>query len=221
MRKILILLLLVPVVGWGQLTAFWPLNANANDYTGNGYNGTASSVTYSQGCAIFNGTSSKITWSDNAIFRLGAGKAGSWIFYYNYTETGKDYYPLYMANIQNGYIIEMYYGYSVYFTHRDGLWSAGAGESGTSNDGKWHQVAFTIDANSSGSSTHVLYMDGVEVGRETNAIQANYSAAITPSFGFGSNVYFKGSLKNLSLFSGTIIPPASIKNQYSLYKGFF
>lgn len=55
----------------GQLTnglvAHWPFNGNANDASGNGYNGTATNVTYTTGingisntAALFNGTSSYI-----------------------------------------------------------------------------------------------------------------------------------------------------------------
>jgi hypothetical protein len=55
-------------------TAYYKLNNNANDSSGNGYNGTASNVTYAAGkfddAAVFNGTSSKIGWFEYILYYI-------------------------------------------------------------------------------------------------------------------------------------------------------
>jgi hypothetical protein len=61
-------------------TAYYKLNGNANDSSGNGYNGTASNITYAAGrfgnAAVFNGTSEIV--AANSILPSSGGFAISW-----------------------------------------------------------------------------------------------------------------------------------------------
>jgi hypothetical protein len=52
---------------WANTLAYYPLTQDANDYSGNNRNWTASNVNYTAlswvDCAVFNGNNSKITWN--------------------------------------------------------------------------------------------------------------------------------------------------------------
>ena len=64
-------------------TAYYKLNGDALDSSGNGYNGTASNVTYAAGrfgqAAVFNGSSSKINTGVTNAFDLQTFSVSAWI----------------------------------------------------------------------------------------------------------------------------------------------
>src|SRR5690606_35078959 len=61
------------------LVAYWKYNGNSNDSSGNGHNGTDTSMTYGAGqvgdCAIFNGSTSKIIVPDANGFSFTNGSS--------------------------------------------------------------------------------------------------------------------------------------------------
>ena len=60
-----------------SVIAWWKLDGNSNDASGNGHNGTDTAITYTTGkinqAASFNGTTSKITVPDSDAFSFNGG----------------------------------------------------------------------------------------------------------------------------------------------------
>ena len=94
MRKIItILLLLLNCVIKSQVVAYYPLSSNANDYSGNGYNGTLNGATIEQyhgisiGAALFNASLENISLPSMS-FSSPVVTFSFWLnSYYNSTQT--------------------------------------------------------------------------------------------------------------------------------------
>jgi hypothetical protein len=79
--------------GGKMLIGHWPLNGNANDISGNGYNGTPFNLTYTAGkvgqAGNFNGTSSYIIRNSADGFPTGNVTAtiSAWVYFRSFTST--------------------------------------------------------------------------------------------------------------------------------------
>ena len=150
------------------LVAHYPLNGNANDESGNGYNGTVSGASLTtdrfnqSGKAynfLWNGTSSdkiQVPGTSGLNFSTGGFSLSAWVKFsgasiggYNYPIISKHY-----CGEQSGYVLMLY-------NDKITFWMAGAAgysylstpESYT--DGQWHQVTAVYDG-----ANRYIYIDG-------------------------------------------------------------
>jgi hypothetical protein len=198
-------------------TAYYKLNGNANDSSGNGYNGTASNITYAAGrfgnAAVFNGSSSKI---DLPVLGLGGGAARSVSAWINTTDNGA---------------LQFIFGsgtqavYQVFAIHLTATGKVSVSYSASQLDSvgapiknnQWHHIAVTFSGGSTANT--VLYVDGIaqnltEVGTPGTVNTGNQNYAIgynspNPSYPF----YFDGSIDQVRIFNSAL----SAGNVTSLY----
>jgi len=197
--------------------AYYKLNGNANDSSGNGYNGTASNVTYAGGrfgqTGVFNGSNSKIEISGLNSF-LASSSSKSWSCWVKTTSTG---------NIGNRAIISDYgngvgnYNFDCFLTPVDGkvlLYSSAGGSSVgmtslvTINDGVWHHICAVQDT----ATTNLkLYIDSNLQGSITIGTGTRLSSLFIGTYGAG--YYWDGEIDQVRIFSSAL----SAGNVTSLY----
>jgi Concanavalin A-like lectin/glucanases superfamily len=168
--------------GWltNGLVAYYPLDGNANDASGNGFNGTPTAVTYGIDrsgqpfkAAVFDGISSTIP-----IYGLSNGNffpvtLSVWV---NGSPTfGSDYGVIckYAVSSANGFGVfaTLNYLHSFYFGSQGNVYGSNQGLKGLNTlDSKWHQIVVTYDSNGG-----VIYVDGFAV--DSVAWTGNPSAA--------------------------------------------
>ncbi|MFZ1261378.1 MAG: LamG domain-containing protein, partial [Chitinophagaceae bacterium] len=150
------------------LVAYYPFNGDANDESGNGYNGVVSGAFLTSdrfeqtGKAYnftFNGTSSdkiQVAGTSGLNFSSGGFSVSGW-FRFTGTAGAGNNYPIFSKHNcgeQSGYIVMLY-------NDKITFWMAGAGgysylstpESYT--DGQWHHVAAVYDG-----ATRYIFIDG-------------------------------------------------------------
>ena len=197
--------------------AYYKLNGNANDSSGNGYNGTASNVTYAAGrfgqTGVFNGSNSKIEISGLNSF-LASSSSKSWSCWVKTTSTG---------NIGNRAIISDYgngvgnYNFDCFLTPVNGkvlLYSKAGGSSVgmtslvTINDGVWHHICAVQDT----ATTNLkLYIDSNLQGSITIGTGTRLSSLFIGTYGAG--YYWDGEIDQVRIFSSAL----SAGNVTSLY----
>jgi hypothetical protein len=208
--------------------AYYKLNANANDSSGNGYNGTATSVTYAAGrfgnAAVFNGSSSYIQtnlnltasytisfWSKKAISSNNGYAIGS-------TD----------ANIRNGIIMNPYADAT-----NSGMWNfiprnASGGnvsrfQGGTSTVNVWQHIAITFNGTLNGGTT-TFYQDGSLMSNiilGTNPLPNSTPANITSNplvigraGAYSLGDFFNGTIDQVRIFN-TAISAANVTSLYN------
>ena len=173
-------------------TAYYKLDGNATDSSGNGNNGTASNITWSNGrfgqAAVFNGSSSKLTnmpfiaanssYSISLWFKTSSSARQSIIASNSSTHS-------IALNINNGQLAihETDVGDSDTFT-------------GTWNDGNWHHLVMV--------NKSAIWVDGVSRGTTTQDLFENEKL----EFGYwehsGPIYYFNGSLDQIRILSTSL-----------------
>jgi hypothetical protein len=197
--------------------AYYKLNGNANDSSGNGYNGTASNVTYAAGrfgqTGVFNGSNSKIEISGLNSF-MASSSSKSWSCWVKTTSTG---------NIGNRAIISDYgsgqgnYNFDCFLTPVNGkvlLYSKAGGSTVgitslvTINDGVWHHICAVQDT----ATTNLkLYIDSNLQGSMTIGTGTRLSSLFIGTYGAG--YYWDGEIDQVRIFSSAL----SAGNVTSLY----
>jgi beta-xylosidase len=195
-----------PVKADGKgLVAHWPLNGSADDATGHGYDGvTAGKTTWSDGALSLQG--GHVQLPNNMLTGAPAATVSADVlvdpaqqtpyFLYGFGNTGKD-------GVGNGYL------FSTGDTYRGaiatGNWST---EQGVNTNrplprGVWKNVTLTV-----GDGVEVLYLDGVEVGRNTGVTTkpSDIGGGITAANYLGRSVYapdkpFLGKMKDVRLYN--------------------
>ena len=187
-------------------TAYYKLNNNANDSSGNGYNGTASNVTYAAGkfddAAVFNGTSSYI--DTNATFTPDLMSFSVWVKPTNSSSTR------YVSSNRGGNSTN-YKGVDLGITPSGNIYSRfdNGGSRGSSNSDTvpvplniWTHLAFTIDMS---NSIQKVYKNGVFVYQETTSGSvATGNDFYIGRYYFSSSDYWQGSIDQIRIFSSAL-----------------
>ena len=197
-------------------TAYYKLDSNANDSSGNGYNGTASNVTYGNGrfneAGNFNGTNSIISLPSNLI----SGTTDSdysvsmWVKFN--TLPTSNFISLIGPNLSVFRLLLYYnsgstynvnllrtFGGSYYYT------SASTGIQATLSTGQYYNIIVTYQ-----SSNKLVngYLNGNPIGSYTLNLSASGTAG-APILGSynGSTLYnLNGSLDQMRIFSSALAP---------------
>ncbi|MFD5246734.1 family 43 glycosylhydrolase [Amycolatopsis sp. NPDC058340] len=191
------------------LVAHWPLKDNAKDATGHGYDGApAGDVKWSGGSLEFGGGNGHVQLPNNLLNGAAAATVSADVFVdpgqqtpyflYGFGNTGP-------SGAGDGYL------FSTGGTDGDGFrgaiasgnWTTeqGAASKGGLPRGVWKNVALTV-----GGGSAVLYLDGVEVGRDDKVTirPSDLGGGVTAANYLGRSVYsadktFKGRMKDVRL----------------------
>jgi hypothetical protein len=159
-----------------DLAAWYKLDGNANDSSGNGYNGTPSNITYTTGqfgqAASFNGTNSGITISDTADLRLtGDYTISLWL---NVSSMGTIQRPINKDDANDfsaGYAFVVETNGDLSWVHNDGstnqIWATGVSLSANT----WYNITCVY---SDSLNLRTIYLNGVS--QNTRATNTNVAA---------------------------------------------
>ncbi len=208
----------MPVNG-SKLIAWYPLSSNANDYSGNGYNGVPTNVIYSgvndytidptgqlqqnyvSSAANFNGTNSyasvPLAWNSGTNISVEA-----WVYL--------DKIPTNNAGIVSAVSSSNYGTISIFpngncyiqvgITNTTGSWQPQDG-SECLVPNKWYQIVAVANQT---NNTYSLYINGAK--QFTNTFKGTLEAATSFNIGLFSyqNAYFPGSIKNVQIYKNAI-----------------
>ncbi|MFZ1532571.1 MAG: LamG-like jellyroll fold domain-containing protein [Chitinophagaceae bacterium] len=203
------------------LVAYYPFNGDANDESGNGYNGVVSGAFLTSdrfeqtGKAYnftFNGTSSdkiQVAGTSGLNFSSGGFSVSGW-FRFTGTAGAGNNYPIFSKHNcgeQSGYIVMLY-------NDKITFWMAGAGgysylstpESYT--DGQWHHVAAVYDG-----ATRYIFIDGQQKISDAFAYTVPNGANWALGGYNGCNGGFNGKVDEIRVYSRGLTP-AEILQQY-------
>ena len=192
--------------------ALYQLDSNANDTSGN-YNGTASNISYSNGCfdnaAVFNGSSSKIS-----LPSLGSGFTGSsarsvsaWVkISSNPSASMTIFNSGGAATLQSfGFFIGTSRQIIISYYNRN--WET----SQTISLNKWHHIVFTYNGGAvQTSSNSKIYIDGTlatlgsTTGSATGSTNTSDSHHNIGVYGATSVLYFNGKIDQVRLFTSEL-----------------
>lgn len=202
------------------ITAYFRFNGNSNDSSGNGYNGSDTSITYQNGYAVFNG-SAKIAFSAK-FMPVGAKTIVARI----YVPTGtSDGYLYDDDNAQSGYgnniVIRISSGFYTTLWRYPHTLGYQIVSTLLFDLDKWNLLWVSWDGTNT-SNAAKIYLNGkfaaqgTSTGIEDRVSQLNpfIGQATTSTSGFTGNVdTFWTANSQLSI--------ASMKNEYARIKGFF
>jgi hypothetical protein len=190
--------------------ATYKLDGDAGDDSGNGYNGTASNVTYAAGkfddAAVFNGSSSKITLPNSTAFDVnttGEFSISAWIK----PNTLSSRNPILCSTSTFDPLDSSYIDYRLTlwtngFPKMDQSYGGGSGtqvsaiSSVVANVGQWNHVVGTIKNNGDVK----VYLNGVLTGTNTNA-GSTTRASYIPTIGtYGSTHKTDGLIDQVRIF---------------------
>ncbi|MFS8097503.1 family 43 glycosylhydrolase [Lentzea alba] len=193
------------------LVAHWPLNATsgqvAKDATGHGYDGAlAGDVSWSGGALQFGGRTGHVQLPNNMLTGASAVTVSADVlvdanqqtpyFLYGFGNTAPN-------GVGNGYLFST--GNNYRGAIATGNWTTEQGvDSGSAlARGVWKNVTLTV-----GNGVEVLYLDGREVGRNTNATikPSDIGGGITAANYLGRSVYaadrtLTGKMKDVRLYN--------------------
>jgi beta-xylosidase len=197
------------------LVAHWPLNATsgqvAADTTGHGYDGAlAGDVTWSGGALSFGGTNGHVQLPNNMLTGATAATVSADVLVDPNQQT-----PYFLYGLGNtapsgagdGYLFSTggTAGGGLRGAIATGNWTTEqqAAASGGLPRGDWKNVTLTV-----GNGVEVLYLDGVEAGRNTNATikPSDIGGGVTAANYLGRSVYaadryFSGKMKDVRLYN--------------------
>jgi hypothetical protein len=196
------------------LVAHWPLDAKsglvAADTTGHGYDGAlAGDVAWSGGALSFGGTNGHVQLPNNLLTGASAATVSTDVFVDPNQQTPYFLYGLgntAPSGVGNGYL------FATGGTADSGLRGAIATGNWTTEQqaqsttplprGVWKNLTLTV-----GNGVEVLYLDGVEVGRNTSATikPSDIGGGVTAANYLGRSVYapdkfFTGKMKDVRLY---------------------
>lgn len=224
MRKLLLILLFIPCLSFGQVVAYYRLNGDATDASGAGLNGTAvGTPSYVQGVAT------QAVSVDKATPKyVDLGTPAALELYTNFTVIAWISTTTTLTGGDVGFCVSKDYstgarGWGMgMFNDQKGYLEVGGSQrvknaGPTLNDGKWHQIATTKNG-----TAWAVYVDGVQIGTYTGSLTANSSAKWYINGRHYTGV-FSGMVQNIDevQFYSSAMTAAQIKNEYSVKKGFF
>ncbi len=194
-------------VSTSGLIAYYPFSGNANDASGNGYNGTVNGAALTadrfgnaNSAYSFNGTNNYISLSNTSAlnFTSGGFSLAAWV---NFTADNNDVMIIakHIPYYGNGYFLGVgHTGYpsNVFNFFVDSDIRLKTAE--TYNDGKWHFVAGVYDG-----TTQYLYVDGVLKGSQQRTYSNTNNIDITIG-GLVGNSYFNGLIDDVRIYSRAI-----------------
>jgi len=215
------------------LIAYWPLNGNANDLSGNGHNGSLNNVTpttdrfgNANSAYYFDGVTSYISVPDSSTLRLSGGNftLNAWI------KMDSTYNLSYGSQIMTKRYSGANSGWTWSVTGQAsstvGVLSFGPGGGSTNAFGtkqislnQWHMV--TVTSVFTGSAQQVnIYIDGV-LDNMTSGV-ATPNAAVTADLYIGRDnpavpsggYFFHGSMDDLRIY-GTVLDASQISQLYN------
>ena len=204
-----------------SLVAYYPFNGNANDESGNGYNGTVSGASLTTDLFnqsdkaynfIWNGTSSdkiQILGTSGLNFSTGGFSLSAWVKFSGASSGGYNYPIVSKHNCgeQSGYILMLY-------NDKITFWMAGAAgysylstpESYT--DDQWHQVTAVYDG-----ANRYIYIDGLQKISDAFAYTIPNTANWALGGYNGCNGGFNGKLDEVKVYNRGLTS-AEILQQY-------
>lgn len=214
------------------LIAYYPFNGNAQDASGNGYNGTPTDVTYGYNrfgqqfnAAIFNGTSSKIPVYGLASFNFLPVTLSVWVNGVPITGGDTGIICKYAVSSVNGYAL-FSYGDRVrswYFGGSGSVYGINQGIYGLNTlNGNWHQIVVTYDF-----SGGVIYVDGAPVDSLAWSGSPAASTSTMPviigdyaSADGTDNRFFNGSLDDIRIYNRAL-SSSEVAQLYASESGLF
>lgn len=205
------------------LVAYYPFNGNANDESGNGYNGSVSGATlttdrFNQADNAykfaFDGFSSdkiQVSGSSDLNFSTGGFSLSAWVKFSGTAGSGNNY-PIVSKHIcgeQSGYILMLYNGKLTF-------WLAGSGgynvlsTSEDYSDSSWHHVVAVYD-----DINQYIYVDGV-LKNSAPFVYTVYNSALWALGGYnGCNGGFNGKVDEVKIYDRPL-SAAEILGDYNL-----
>lgn len=199
-----------------------PLNNSAVDISGNGYNGTATSMTYGAGklqsCGIFNGSTSKIT-TPNASIPTTDMTLSFWFKKNgNYAGNGEALFSTNSGGANWGYVVNGYLtGMGITWRKADGtvLGSVSLGtDLGSLVDNNWHHVVFTYNNT---SKIPIVYKDGEYYGSGSALSESPVYTTNVFTIGDSEDTYwgnFSGSLDEI-IVENKVWSAEEVRNYYN------
>jgi hypothetical protein len=188
--------------------AYYELESNANDSSGNGYNGTATAISYATGkvgnAATFNGSTSFISVANNAAFRPAAFSVSLWAK----TSANTVLFARNYGNVNfRGWGVR-----SAPASGAAGFWVGGGSwlDSATAiNTNAWRHIVCTY-----ASTACTIYVDGASVATGTRT--ANLTDSVAMEFGRNESGggYFAMNFDEFSFFSRAL-SAAEVLAQYT------
>jgi hypothetical protein len=228
-KTAVILFLVIPLAATAQMQALWRLDGNSNDAV-NSYNGTDANITYVAGirgnCASFNGSSSVINFGDVLDAGSSSWTYSAWVLSSTsgtqsiISKSGAtsawDRFTI-ITTASNG----IYYGF---FCGGPDSYQTNPNTTISFCDGKWHNHVMTCDRN----GYLYGYIDGKMYGSVSisGGSGRNMDCAFLLGLGAYRNAgntawtYFLNGKIDEAYITNTVLTPAGVKNQYSLFKGF-
>lgn len=187
------------------LVAYYPLNKDAKDYSGNGYHGTVTGAVLTgggfdgKGAYRFDGVDDKITSTQTVPFNLTVFTVSFWI-----STTTTNNLVVMERGANNGWSIQTMS--SALGVGKIGMVSGGtssvARSLNTINDGAWHYVAIVNN-----NAVATVYVDGEDVtlGNVTGAPSYNSVPFIIGQRETDIAV-FNGDISNVKIFNRALTP---------------
>lgn len=183
--------------GYGALKGYWPLDGKPSDFSGSGFQGTETSISYrASGLydpgASFNGSSSLITFGNN----LGFERTDSFSLVARIRITAGNL-SMVMGKCNDVHATHTAHGYSFFFDGTNLGFNMNAGSGSGNNelqvttsmniqDSREHFVVLTYGGTSAASGVHI-YLDGRELALSVGS--DTLSASILNSVNFSMGAY--------------------------------
>ena len=209
-------------------TAFYPLNNNVLDLSGNGYNGTNNNVTFSTGkfgdAAVFNGSSSYIQSTSLGTYFAGNNTLSISFWFKSTTsvfQTLVSFSATSAASTEMAVVIrgDISNPPISIFNRNGGAYNIEANGPSSVIDGNWHNVVLTGD-----SGGNKLYLDGSELTLSYSNGSGSTTLAMPSginSFNIGANVdsggaenFTNGQIDQLRIFN-TALSAANVTQLYN------
>lgn len=182
-----------------NLVAYYTMEGNGNDATGNGFNGTASSITFSSGNGKISqgaGTTGGEIRSSGSLNQTASMSVSAWV---NQSTTASDPYIWIWGNTNAGssqFALSMNSGKFNVSTYPGGDGNGGVGTTVTTN-GVWYHVVVVDD-----NGTGYIYVNGTQEWTGTlNVLTATGSSIVIEMFqNFGFGVAMQGAMDEVGLW---------------------
>lgn len=218
--------MLLPFIGRGQVVVAHLLNGNVNDALGT-YNGTATNVTYKNGilnqAGYFAGNGSDVFATLTDLVPTAEGQTMTLSYWLNSDNDQVNVYntPVTLRNSFNHNFDHAVPEFKGAMTFKSGTSYYNNTGPVTISKNVWHYIVVTYDG------TYLIgYMDGVNVGSNTNIGSKTRAGAYNNYIGCGINgsgvkeAYFTGKIDEV-IVSKESWSQVKTKTMLSYYKGFY
>jgi uncharacterized protein (TIGR02145 family) len=191
-----------------SMVAYYPFNGNANDESGNGYNGSVNGATitsdrFNEAAKAYNftwnGTSSdkiQIPGTSSLNFNSGGFSISAWFKFSGTSYNGYNY-PIVSKHVcseNSGYILMLYNNKLTFWTGGTG-WSGYLSTTDSYVDGNWYHAVATYDG-----TTRKIYVNGILKASDAVAYTSINAANIALGGYNGCNGGFNGKLDDIRVY---------------------